>query len=92
MILLFTFILWILLLQMYDYNSYIYTTGWTLLGRTDMLICFIRDIYRVAIGVIGSAMVLLTIIKLGKYISENVLQIFKILGKNSMGIYIFLLL
>lgn len=52
MILLFTFILWILLLQMYDYNSYIYTTGWTLLGRTDMLICFIRDIYRVAIGVI----------------------------------------
>lgn len=88
MILLFTFILWILLLQMYDYNSYIYTTGWTLLGRTDMLICFIRDIYRVAIGVIGSAMVLLTIIKLGKYISENVLQIFKILGKNSMGIYI----
>lgn len=79
---------WLLLFAaFYDRDTFIYLTGYKLLGK-DMIRQFVIDTYRFLIGLLGSCFVLL--------LWKNILQVCKgysfpvlsSLGRNSMGIYI----
>ena len=84
------------MLLFYNKESYIYTTGHTIL-RTggiviDQLWC---DIYRYAIGLIGSLFVIMTFrylyscwVNVSVAIPKHIFTILENLGRNTLGIYI----
>lgn len=92
-----TAILYLLLMQWYNYNSYIYTSGHAIIGshRTgyslnanQVVSQLYNDLFRFLVGLIGSVFVILSIWFLlkTKVISRGV--ILTKLGVESLGIYI----
>ena len=82
----FLFIVGILL---YNRESYIYTSGWTLLNKSDSFRMLLTDGYRVLLGCIGSGLC----IWLSKVITKCFsgkwsIKVVNSLGKSSLGIYI----
>lgn len=81
-ILLTSTILFILLLLLYNYDSYIYTTGHTI---TSYYMLYI-DIYRYTIGIIGSCCMFMWIYHFREIL--KFLPSLSYIGKKTMGIYI----
>lgn len=84
----------ILLIGM-NYDTYIYTSGFTVLGADNFLIQIYNDFYRFLIGFFGSVFMLLFLnyidgIKLS--FIQFVKELFIKFGRNSLGIYIFQML
>ncbi len=90
-------ILWIaftmlfaLLLPLFSYDSYIYTTGVSLATDFTWYQLYL-DLYRWTIGIVGSVMVLLTLYGSWRFL-ENVLpwvnKMFLFLGRRTTGIYV----
>ncbi|MDD6628212.1 MAG: acyltransferase [Lachnospiraceae bacterium] len=81
----------------WNYDSFIYTSGYTLLGRSDALRQFGIDCYRTVIGFVGSMVIILAVkwiydFILCKYGDELIVKglnyVLSHIGKKSLGIYI----
>lgn len=73
----------------YNRDSYIYTSGWTLLGKESILWMLLTDIYRVILGGMGSLLCIGLARMFTKRFSGSVIvKGIGYLGKLSMGIYI----
>lgn len=84
-----SFILWLVLIPFYEYDYYIYTSGWTLLGKEQVGAMLLIDVYRCTIGVLGSIFVIeLTKRFAGMIDGGAVAKVLTSLGKSSLGIYI----
>lgn len=81
------FIIWMFMIRFYDYKSYIYTSGYTLLNKnaTEQLAI---DLYRFIIGLVGSIVVLYLIELLTRILRGRIEKALIFIGKNSMGIYL----
>lgn len=80
-------IVFIGLLYLYDYDSYIYTSGYCIL-KDDLLKQLFINVYRFSVGITGSSFVMLIIKKAYKYIGTKANHIILYVGQNSIGIYI----
>ena len=82
-------LLFIIGILLYNRESYIYTSGWTLLNNNSSLHMILTDVYRVILGCIGSGLC----IRLSKVIVKSFsgkwpIKVVNSLGKSSLGIYI----
>lgn len=75
------------LLTQYNYESYIYTTGYYLFSGEPLKMLY-TDVYRFIIGLVGSIFVMILIAKVNKYILPSIKRFFAFIGQNSLGIYI----
>ena len=81
-------ILFIVLIKFYNYDSYIYTTGMSIIGNKHQLLI---DLYRLLIGFVGSAMCILfvnTVCMCIKKIPSIIIE----LSNATLGIYLFSIL
>lgn len=76
-----------LLLIFYNYDSYIYTSGYTVLNR-DILKQVCIDVYRFFIGLVGSISVMYLIYWAVKILPDKIKNVFAYIGMNTLGIYI----
>ena len=76
---------YILLFLLFRRESYIYISGWTLIGRKNWISILLWDIYRVLIGSIGG---LIMIYLIYLVIPIQKWEIIKNIGRNTSGIYI----
>lgn len=74
------------LLCLFNNNSYIYTTGYTLLGK-DIIPQLYIDAYRFLIGLLGSLFIIMLLLKAYPYLNSTIIKIFSIIGIHSLGIY-----
>jgi len=82
-------LLYLLLMHFYDYEAYIYTSGFSIIKNGEIsLHQLLIDVYRYIVGIIGSSMILIFLYivtpKLGMFIKKPILYI----GRNTLGIYI----
>lgn len=75
------------LLALYDTNTYIYTSGYTLLGK-NVLFQIYNDCLRFAAGLFGSISILYILYPLSKVIKGKLLDAMTYIGQNTMGIYL----
>ena len=78
------FIFFIILLCFYNYHSYIYTSGMSIINNISQI--FI-DLYRLIIGIIGSTLVIITVINLCDKVRINKSNYILDIGRNTLGIY-----
>lgn len=74
------------LLCFFNTDSYIYTTGYTLLGR-EILPQLGIDIYRFTIGLFGSLFIIILLLKIHPMLSDQIMNAFSVIGSHSLGIY-----
>lgn len=74
------------LLCFFNNDSYIYTTGYTLLGKKIFVQLGI-DIYRFLIGFFGSIFIIMLLLKVFPRLSNKIIKAFSVIGINSLGIY-----
>ncbi len=79
-------VIFILLLYFFNNNSYIYTTGYTLLNK-DIFSQLGIDIYRFLIGFFGSSFVIMLLLKIYPKMNDCSINVLSIVGINSLGIY-----
>lgn len=83
-----TCVIFFFLLYFYNYDSYIYTSGYCILNEH---LCFhlITNIYRFTIGLIGSCFILCIMKYINKNMKNNMItQCLTTIGKETMGLYI----
>lgn len=85
----FLLVLYLLLFKYFNYNSYIYTSGYSILKNGNVnLYQIVIDIYRFAIGLVGSIL-MITLLYLFFLVDKFFyLKNIKYLGKETLGIYI----
>lgn len=83
-----TLITFVVLLLFYSTESYIYISGHSLIGKQNWPHQLLVDVYRIIVGLFGSAFFwgLFTIIS--PYIKGKVSKVFGWIGANTIGIYI----
>lgn len=74
------------LLCFYNNSSYIYTTGYTLLGK-DLIPQLGIDIYRFIIGLLGCLFIIILLLNIYLHLNEKIIGLFSVIGVNSLGIY-----
>ena len=79
--------LFLVLLCIYDYDKYIYTSGYTILGR-NAIVQINNNLFRFAIGMLGSITIMHIIYTLANKLPSKVKLFFAYIGKNTMGIYL----
>ena len=87
MFILLIFLMFGLLLCFYDYDSYIYTSGYTILGK-PVLAQISIDFYRFAVGLTGSIAAMYAIYALQKVLNESHKALLAHIGQNTLGIYL----
>lgn len=80
-------ILFITLLFFYNYNAYIYTSG-HYIGNNNFITQMIINSYRYIIGFIGSIFIIISILKIFKFIKPSIISMLSYIGKRTMGLYI----
>ena len=81
--------LYVVLFLFYGKNSFVYTSGTWLLNKDRSISTQIGiDLYRWAIGFVGSVMTILLLEIGGKYFHVKIKKILESLGKSTLGIYI----
>lgn len=80
-----------IMLRHFDYDDMIYFSRYSLLGSTDIWQDTARDIFRFAIGLVGSLMVLqcIHICLLTKILNSHLIAWLSSLGSMTFGIYVF---
>ena len=81
------FLLFVLLLCFYNTDSYIYTSGYTILGK-DALGQISIDLYRFAVGLTGSIAVMYGISAMTHVLPEKPKTFLAYIGQNTLGIYL----
>ncbi len=81
--------LYIVLFLFFDYDKYIYNTGWTLLRSSisEAGYCLYCDAYRTVIGILGSTLIIVFCMYLVQNKSRE-FRLLSLLGSNTLGIYI----
>lgn len=79
-------VLFAFLLYFFHTDAYIYTTGYTLLGK-EILPQLGIDFYRFFIGLWGSIFIILLLSKIYGCLGEHTVRVFSLIGINSLGIY-----
>lgn len=79
--------LFLVLLIFYDYDKYIYTSGYTILGKKAIVQIY-NDLFRFAIGMVGSITIMHILYALINKLPSRVAHFFAYIGKSTMGIYI----
>ncbi|KPU43717.1 acyltransferase family protein [Oxobacter pfennigii] len=86
------FLCYIILIQFYDYDSYIYTSKIFLFSNPNFMYQLGIDIFRWMIGIIGCSWIIILCIflinKVNLYIARVAIKIISFIGKHSLGIYI----
>ncbi len=82
-----TFIIFALLLSFYNYNSYIYTSGHSILGKNAAIQIY-TDCFRFIVGLAGSISAIYLIYALMKVLPNMMKNIMSYIGQNTLGIYI----
>lgn len=80
-------ILFFSLMLLYNYDSYIYTSGYDIWG-TDPVQQVGIDIYRFAVGIFGSVFIMVLLSFVIQIIPPTCMRVFEYIGKNTIGIYI----
>lgn len=80
-------LIYLFLMQFYNNSSYIYTSGYTIIGRNALTQIAI-DIYRLIVGLFGGISLIVIVNKLFKFETFSKEDIITKLGINSLGIYI----
>lgn len=80
-------VLFFILLRLYNRDKYIYTTGYTLLGK-NLFEQLGIDCYRFLVGVFGSVSLLFAILFVFRFCKEKYLHWLVYIGKNTLGIYL----
>ena len=84
-----TTITYIVLIFFFDRDSFIYTSGYTILGKERALMQAGIDLYRMIIGFVGcTSIILATRALMNKGLLQTVTPLLSKLGYNSLGIYI----
>ena len=88
-VLIVTWILFVALIFFYNTDSYVYTSGYTILreGAVNLRQLGI-DLYRFLIGLVGSSAFILILKLVYPYVNRNVQKGIGYIGMNSIGIYI----
>lgn len=81
-----TTVIFVLLLCFFNNNSYIYTTGYTLLNK-EIFPQLGVDIYRFLIGFFGSLFIIMLLLKIYPKMNNRLIDTFSVVGINSLGIY-----
>lgn len=84
-------VIFFILLQLYNYDSYIYTSKYSIIfNENDVKTQLYINLYRFIIGLFGSIWMIFIIKYLDNNLNEEstLRKILELLGKNSMGIYI----
>lgn len=81
------FVLFSISIVLYNHNTYIYTTGYTLLGK-NVLSQFYNNCLRFASGMSGSAVMLYIFFPLSKIFKGKILKILAYIGQNTLGVYL----
>lgn len=76
----------LLIVCFYDRNSYIYTSGITLIESQNAIAQLLTDVFRWGVGIVGCLVAVLIVERVEQYSIIN--QILSKLGKESLGIYI----
>lgn len=79
-------VLFAFLLYFFHTDAYIYTTGYTLLGKGIWPQLGI-DLYRFFIGFVGSIFMIMLLSKVFVYLSSGAVRFFSVIGIHSLGIY-----
>lgn len=82
-------ICWCILLDFYDYSSFIYTSGFKIIGNNHS--CFEQvkiDLFRFFIGLVGSLFIITLCLYAEKSVSGKMRNIIKYIGTNCMCIYL----
>ncbi len=82
-----SFIIYGILLLFYNYDSYIYISGYNIL-KGDAITQIYNNCFRFTIGIFGSIVAMYLIYALMKVLPEKVKYLAGYLGKNTLGIYI----
>lgn len=77
--------LYIILFSFFRKESYIYISGWTLLGKDNWFTILVWDVYRTLIGAVGG---ILFIYLIYLFVPEKSGCLLGDVGKNSSGVYI----
>lgn len=80
-------IIFLVLLCFYDNDSYIYTTGYTLIGKEDVFLQLGIDAYRFIIGLFGSIAMILILSPAFEKSGSRIIDIMTLIGSHSLGIY-----
>ena len=75
------------LVVIYNRNDYIYTSGYTLLGR-NLAQQFGIDMYRLAVGLVGSMVVILAVYGMRDWVVKVEHGVVSGVGRASLGIYV----
>lgn len=80
-------VLFLVLLFFYDYDKYIYTSGYTIIGKNPITQIY-NNFFRFAIGMVGSITIMYIIYALTNRLPRRVNCFLAYIGKNTLGIYI----
>ncbi len=81
------FLMYFIMLFFYNNDIYIYNSGISIYSK-DILSQLYIDFYRLAIGLLGSLLIIYLFFIISKSISGVISKIFLYIGKRTMGIYI----
>lgn len=79
-------ITFVILFSFYNYDSYIYTSGYKIIQK-NFLEQILIDFYRFIIGLVGSIFILLVLYRITKHI-KGIKKIIIYIGQNTFGVYI----
>ncbi len=81
------FVIFAYLLPLYNYDTYIYTSGYSLIGR-DASVQLYNDFLRFAIGLVGSVAIMYIVYPIVKILPDRINRMIAYIGKNTLGLYI----
>jgi surface polysaccharide O-acyltransferase-like enzyme len=79
--------LFLVLLFFYDYDKYIYTSGYTILGK-NAIVQIYNNLFRFVIGMVGSISIMQLVCALVNKLPSRLTHLLEYIGRNTMGIYI----
>lgn len=82
-----TIVIFAVLLALYNIDTYIYTSGYSLLGK-NVLSQVYNDCLRFAVGLFGSVSILYVLCPLSKMLKGKLLDAMTYIGQNTLGIYL----
>ena len=83
------FIAWGTMVFSFGPEKFIYTTGYCLKANNELFQQLFIDVYRIAIGYLGSGVILLLIWMILRFLGISNLPFLAELGKLSLGVYLF---
>ena len=78
----------IIMLFLYNKNSFIYTSGYRIYKYSFSFQQLLTDIFRFAIGLVGSLFFIILLKKIYHFLPSKIIKLLSYIGRNTIGIYI----